>query len=131
MRRVPGILIVLCVGVGLVGAALSVPATCFAAEGPDVISYKDAEKYLDQKKTVAGTIVATHVSEGSGNLYLNFGDYKKELSIQIPKDKLEAFPSDAAALYKGKKVEATGMIKKEKKKLRLVVTDPIDLKIVE
>lgn len=119
--------VALCAGVCLFCA---VPLLT-AQEESGVISYKDAEKYLDQKKTVEGTITGTYLSERSGNLYLNFGDYKTELSIKIPGEDIKKFPSDAQTMYKDKKVQATGMIKKERKKLRMVVADPADLKIVE
>lgn len=98
--------------------------------GAEAISYKDAPNYIDQKKTVEGTIVGTHVSSRSGNMYLNFGDYKKDLSIKIPAENIPKFPADALTLYKGKKVEATGKIVIEEKKLRIYITDPADLKIV-
>jgi len=101
-------------------------------ETKGAISYKDAAQFIGQKKTVEGTITGTYLSsKGSGNLYLNFGDYKKDLSVKIPAADIKKFPSDAQTLYKGKKIEATGEVMKERGKLRLTVSDPADIKIVQ
>lgn len=114
-----------------VACAVLALAAFARAEEPAAIPYADAPKFVGEEKTVEGTVTGTHLSKGSGNLYLNFGDYKKDLSVKIPKESIAKFPPDAAALYKGKKVRATGMIAKEKGKLRLTVSDPEGLKIAE
>ena len=99
-----------------------------------VISWEVGARYVNQTKTVEGPIVGTHLSSGSGNLYLNFhSDYQTYLSIKIPASDLGKFPPNAQSYYQGKKVIAKGLIKKEKggKYLRLIVTDPKDLIVVE
>lgn len=101
---------------------------------PGVISFKDAGDYVDKTTSVEGTVVDTHVSRRSGNLYLNFSeDYSTSLSVKIPASDLGKFRPDADSYYKGKKIVATGMIKREDadKYLRLIVADPADLKVAE
>lgn len=123
------------VGLSTYGAA--VPPTYGAAvpptpvPGPDSISWMDGETYVGQTKTVKGTIVGGRLSTRSGNLYLNFSpDYKTSLSIKIPRESVTRFRSDAPAYYQGKTVLATGQIVREQY-LRLIVTDPVDLKEVQ
>lgn len=100
-------------------------------EAPPSISWRDGARYAGLTKTVKGTIVGTHLSSGSGNLYLNFDpDYKTYLSIKIPKENVGRFPSNAASFYQGKTVIATGQITREKNYLRLIVTEPDDLVVV-
>jgi DNA-directed RNA polymerase subunit RPC12/RpoP len=111
--------------------ALKVPPPTPRAE-PAVISWEDGADYIGQNKTVEGVIVGSHLSNRSGNLYLNFSkDYWAGLSVQIPASKLKKFRGDAASFYQGKKINARGLIQKEKKYLRCVVTSPDDLKVIE
>ncbi len=99
---------------------------------PGVISWRDAESYLDQTKTVQGTVVGTHLSRRSGNLYFNFSpQYRKYLSVKIPSADIGKFRSDAQSYYEGKIIKAKGTIKREKKLLRIIVTDPKDLTVVK
>ncbi|MFH0963904.1 MAG: hypothetical protein V2A58_07805 [Planctomycetota bacterium] len=107
----------------------AVPGT--RAEEEITISYKDATEFVGQEMTVVGTITGTHLSTSSGNLYLNFGDYKKDVSVKIPKESLAKFPANAETWYKGKKVKATGVITWEKGLLRLTVSDMAVLKVME
>ena len=63
---------------------------------------------------MAGTIVGTHLSGRSGNLYLNFHqDYGRFLSVKIPAASVSRFPADAQNYYKGKEIIATGEISTE------------------
>lgn len=108
------------------------PAKAEAA--PGAISFENAGNYVGQTKTVDGTVVDTHVSSSSGNLYLNFHqDYRTYLSVEIPASDLGKFRSDAASYYTGKKIISTGEIIREDngKYLRIIVTDPANLKVVE
>ncbi|MCX6357369.1 MAG: helix-hairpin-helix domain-containing protein [Candidatus Aureabacteria bacterium] len=100
----------------------------------EVLSFKDAGDYVDRDKSVEGTVVDTNVSRRSGNLYLNFDkDYSTYLSVKILASDLGKFRPDADSYYKGKKIVATGVIKREDadQYLRIIVTDPADLKVVE
>lgn len=112
-------------------AALLVAAPPVGAEEDLTISYTYATEFVGQEMTVEGVVRATFVSENSGNLYLNFGDYKKDLSVQIPKKSLSKFPGNAETWYKGKKIRATGVIKWEKGLLRMAVSDMGHLKVME
>ncbi len=115
---------------GSYGSSEEAPSTTPVPE-PESISWMSGAQYIGQTKTVKGTIVGSHLSSRSGNLYLNFSpDYRTTLSIKIPKGSLYKFPSDAKNFYQGKTVYATGMIKKEQY-LRLIVTDPTDLKVAD
>lgn len=109
------------------------PAPSAGAEAaPGVISFEDAGDYMGQTKSVEGTVVGTHLSSRSGNLYMNFHqDYRTYLSVKIPASDLSKFKPDAATYYKGKKIIATGKIIKDRAYLRIEVTDPADLKVVE
>jgi len=105
-----------------------------AEAAPGAISFGDAGNYVGQTKTVDGTVVDTHVSSRSGNLYLNFHqNYRTYLSVKIPASDLGKFRSDAASYYTGKKIISTGEIRREDdgKYLRIIVTDPANLKVVE
>lgn len=105
-----------------------------AEAAPGAISFENAGNYVGQTKTVDGTVVDTHVSSRSGNLYLNFHqDYRAYLSVKIPASDLGKFRSDAASYYTGKKIISTGEIRREDdgKYLRMIVTDPANLKVVE
>jgi competence ComEA-like helix-hairpin-helix protein len=96
----------------------------------ETISWRDATRYMGRMKAVKGRIVGTHLSSGSGNLYLNFDpDYKNYISIKIPSTSVRRFRPDAASYYNGKEVIAKGMIKREKGFLRLIVSNPDDLKV--
>jgi competence protein ComEA len=108
----------------------------YAAPGvvADAIPFSDAADYVDQRKSVAGTIVGAHRSARSGNLYLNFhSEYSKYLSVKIPAAELPRFRRDAESYYTGKEVVATGEITREGNAnyLRLTVTDPADFKVIE
>ena len=100
----------------------------------DAIPFSEASQYIGQRKTVAGTIVGTHLSGRSGNLYLNFHqDYGRFLSVKIPAASVSRFPADAQNYYKGKEIIATGEISTEGAAhyLRLTVTDPADFRVLE
>lgn len=99
---------------------------------PAVISWEDGANYIGKTKTVEGVVAGTHLSSGSGNLYLNLSkDYRTCLSVQIPASELRRFRSDAASYYQNKKISAKGLIHREKGFLRIKVADPEDLKVIE
>ncbi|MEJ2744440.1 MAG: hypothetical protein P8123_01955 [bacterium] len=99
---------------------------------PAVISWEDGANYVGKTKTVEGVVVGTHLSSGSGNLYLNFSqNYRTGLSAQIPAAELRRFRSDAASYYQNKKVSAKGLIHRQKGFLRIKVVNPEDLKVIE
>jgi DNA-directed RNA polymerase subunit RPC12/RpoP len=99
---------------------------------PAVISWEDGANYVGKTKTVEGTVAGTHLSSGSGNLYLNFNkDYRNYLSVQIPASDLRRFRGDAASYYQNKKISAKGLIQRQKGFLRITVKNPEDLKVLE
>lgn len=112
-------------------AALGGTAPAARAEEDVAIAPEYATEFVGQEMTVAGTVVGTHLAKSSGHLYLNFGDYRKVVSVKIPKDALAKFPANAETWYTGKKVRATGVIKREYGLLRLTVRDPSELKVSE
>lgn len=119
-----------------VGETASTPSESSAKNetAPGVISFEDADDFVDQIKTVEGTVVGTHVSESNGNLYLNFHqDYRSYLSVHIPAADLSKFHSDAASYYEGKKIRATGKIGREEdgNYLRMIVANPANLKVIQ
>jgi hypothetical protein len=97
-----------------------------------VISWEDGANYIGKTKTVEGVVLGTHLSSGSGNLYLNLSkDYRTGLSVQIPASELRRFRRDAATYYQNKKISAKGLIHRQKGFLRIKVTDPDDLKVIK
>lgn len=99
---------------------------------PEVISWEDGADYVGKTKTVEGVVAGTHLSSGSGNLYLNFSkEYRTGLSVQIPASELKQFRSDAASFYQNKKISANGLIHREKGFLRIKVVNPENLKVIE
>ncbi len=108
------------------------PSSSTPKSEPTVISWEDAASYVGKNKTVEGVIVGSHISEQNGNLYLNFStEFWATLSIQIPSFNLKQFRSDAVSFYQGKKIRARGLIKRERNYLRIVVTNPDDLKVID
>ena len=108
------------------------PLTPTPKPEPEAISWEDGSDYIGKTKTVEGVVAGTHLSSGSGNLYLNFSkDYRTGLSVQIPAAELKRFRADAASFYQDKKISAKGLIHREKGVLRLKVVNPEDLKILE
>jgi hypothetical protein len=112
-------------------AALAAAGTAAPEKEDPVIAPEDAAEFVGQEMTVAGAVTGTHLSKRSGNLYLNLGDYRKTVSIKIPKAAVAKFPANAETWYTGKKINATGMISRERGLLRLTVSAPSALKVVE
>lgn len=99
---------------------------------PEYVSWQDGPRYLGQTVSVKGQIVGAHLSSRSGNLYLNFhADFKNTLSIKIEKQDIGKFPPDPASYYQRKTVIATGRIIKDRDYLRLIVTDPANLRVLK
>lgn len=108
------------------------PPTPVPGSEPESISWRVGSSFIGQQKSVKGKIVGSHISSRSGNLYLNFDrDYYTYLSIKIPNKAVGKFPSGAASYYNGKMVVATGKIIKDGKFIRLIITVPDNLIVLD
>ncbi|MCK5708609.1 MAG: hypothetical protein KAI43_13255 [Candidatus Aureabacteria bacterium] len=95
-----------------------------------IVSWKDANDYIGQYITVEGTIVATYNSGKA--CFLNFHrNYKKYFTAVIFASNYHKFNGKPEVIYKGKKVQITGMVKKYEGKSEIIVGSPGQIKIVE
>jgi len=101
--------------------------------GPaDAIPFQEAGRYLGKIKVIEGVIVDTHLSRGTGNLYLYYHpDYRRYVTIKIAAKNVGKFPPNPAGYYKGKTVRATGRIAREGSFLQQEITDPSNLVVIE
>ncbi len=100
-----------------------------AVRGESAVSWEEADRYVDERIVVEGTIVRTHRTPTV--LYLNFhANWKRYLTLVIHSKDLPLFPKNAEAAFKGRKVRARGEIARYKGRLEMVVRDPANLVIV-
>ena len=102
-------------------------------QGPEVISYQDASKYIGQKKTVEGTIIGTykHANTEGGIIFLNFHDpYEGYFTAVIWSDNWDKFPESPDIYYKNMKVRVTGKIEEHKGSPEIVVNDIDQIEVV-
>lgn len=93
------------------------------------VSWEEAQRHVDERVVVEGTIVRTHRT--SNVLYLNFHpNWKRYLTLVIRAKDLPLFSPDPEAAFKGKKVRARGEIVLYKGRLEMVVRDPSNLTVV-
>ena len=96
----------------------------------DVISWKDADKYYGQVKTVEGVIVATYNSGKA--CFLNFHqDYKNHFTAVIFASDFHKFPKYPEDYYLHKKVKVTGLIKQYKGKPEIILKSTNQIEIIE
>ncbi len=97
--------------------------------GVNAVSWEEANRHVDERIAVEGTIVRTHRT--STMLYLNFHtNWKRYLTLAIPAKDLPLFPRDPEAAFMGKKVRARGEVTLYKGRLEMVVRDPRNLEIL-
>ncbi|MFH1769002.1 MAG: thermonuclease family protein [Candidatus Omnitrophota bacterium] len=79
----------------------------------EVIDSDQAEKFINQIRTVRGRVLSTHKSKKA--VYLNFGiDYRKDFTVVIFSNCWKTFEKEKVApqkVYKNKVVEVTGRIR--------------------
>ena len=102
-------------------------------QGPEVISYQDARKYIGHKKTVEGTIVGTykHTNTEGGIIFLNFHDpYEGYFTAVIWSDNWDKFQESPDIFYKNKKVRVTGEIEDHEGSPEIVVNNIDQIEVV-
>ncbi|MGA2785663.1 MAG: OB-fold nucleic acid binding domain-containing protein [Candidatus Bathyarchaeia archaeon] len=96
---------------------------------PNVVSYTDAIKYLDQSKVVEGTIVYTYVSKSS-TVYLDFHDpYKGYFNAVIFSSNTKNFNFSPATFYMNKEVRISGTIKLYQGDPQIIVNTPAQIEV--
>ncbi len=100
------------------------------AEKSNVVSWRDADEYIGEHKSVAGRIVATHNSGKA--CFLNFHEnYKRYFTAVIFKSDFHKFPDRPEEFYKGKRVRVSGRIKRYKGKPEIILNDPDQIRVVD
>jgi len=101
-------------------------------ESWEAISSDDAHQYINQIRTVRGTVASTYQSKKC--VFLNFGDnYKDDFTIVIFNRALSSFHAqgiDPVSYYHGKTVQATGLIK-EYNGPEIIVRVPEEVEVLE
>ncbi len=112
-----------------VSSAPSRTAAAPASRGPAAVSWEEADRHVDERIAVEGTIVRTHRTPTM--LYLNFHtNWKRYLTIVVHAKDLSLFPPDPEIFFKGKKVRARGEVVRYKGRLEMTVRDPGNISIV-
>ena len=93
------------------------------------IPYADAVQYINQEKTVEGTVEATLKINSATLLYFDVGDIDK-FAVFIHSNDYSHFPAGFDKLYDGKKLQVTGKIDSFKDRREIKVTQPSQIKIV-
>ena len=105
---------------------------CYAQD--KVYQWDDSKLYLGELYgkcvIVEGTIVNTY---NSGNVcFLNFhSNWKKYFTAVIRRSDFSEFPSSPEKYYKNKKIRVSGILKKYKGKLAIILKDQLQIKIIE
>lgn len=94
-----------------------------------LISVSEAKDHVGEEVTVEGRIVATHASPLSTILSFRT-DFTGFAAVIRPSDG-GAFPEQPEEYYKGRWVHVTGHIVENGKKLRMVLTSPRQISLVE
>ncbi len=95
-----------------------------------VISYDQADKFINQFVTVEGTIVRTHNSGKA--CFLNFHpDYRRYLSLVIFASDFPRFPASPEKYYLNKKVRVKGRIKLYQGRPEIILSSPSQIVILE
>lgn len=102
---------------------------CSGSQGEEIVSWKDAGKYINKTKTVEGVIVATYNSGKA--CFLNFHpDYKNNFSVVIFASDFDNFPDSPEDYYQFKTVRVTGKIKLYKGKPEIIASKQSQIKII-
>ncbi len=93
------------------------------------VPWEEANRHVDERIVVEGTIVRTHRS--ASVLYLNFhSNWNRYLTLVLPAKDLPLFPEDPEAAFKGKKVRALGEVTLQKGRLEMIVRDPANISVM-
>jgi len=118
----------------LLGVALAAPTTLLHASGEAEeapITSKEAEKYINQVKSVVGKVEQTRVSN-SGNLFLNIdGRFPDQpFTVVIFRRDRERFPENFEETVREKRIQVRGRITLFQEKPQVVINQPDMLKIL-
>lgn len=95
-----------------------------------IISYEQADKYINQLVTVEGKIVRTYNSGKA--CFLNFNpDYRHYLSLVIFASDFSKFPAQPEKYYLNKKVRVRGRIKLYQGRPEIILSSPSQIVILE
>jgi len=95
-----------------------------------VISYEQADKFINQLVTVEGTIVRAHNSGKA--CFLNFNpDYRHYLSLVIFASDFPKFPANPEKFYLNKKVRVRGRIKLYQDQPEIILSSPSQIIVLE
>jgi hypothetical protein len=133
-RRLAGI--ALAAGVGVMGGGGWLHAPGAQAQdappsrpAPLTISVAETKDHVGEEVTVEGRITATHASPLSTLLSFR-KDFNGFAAVIRPADR-SAFPTDPEEYYRGKWVRLNGRIVENGKKLRMLLTSPRQISVVE
>ncbi|MBC7364043.1 MAG: hypothetical protein H5U07_05820 [Candidatus Aminicenantes bacterium] len=113
----------------IIGASLlsHVPAA-FVQE--KIISYEQADKFINQLVTVEGTIIRTYNS--GRTCFLNFHqDYQRYLSLVIFASDFSKFPANPEKFYLNKKVRVRGRVKLYQGRPEIILSSPSQIVVLE
>jgi micrococcal nuclease len=96
----------------------------------EIISWRDAENYYGQIKTVEGKIVA---SNNTGKVcFLNFHeDWRRYFTAVIFSSDFDKFPPHPEDYYLNRTVRITGLIKEYRTKPEIIVKSPSQIEIIK
>ncbi len=105
------------------------PSPVSAEEVAWVIPYEAATDYIGESCLVYGTIVEARVV--GSRCFLNFHeDYRRYLTVVIPRDHFDAFPRPPETMYRGQKITVYGRVGEFQGRPELVVTRPQQITIL-
>ncbi len=94
------------------------------------VSWEEAQRHVDERIVVEGTIVRTHRTQTM--LYLKLPRQLEALpDARHPREGSPLFPPDPENAFMGKKVRARGEVVLYKGRLEMIVRDPGNLAIVQ
>ncbi|MBI4179078.1 serine/threonine protein kinase, partial [bacterium] len=102
----------------------------FSPGNKNLISFKDALKYVDQFKTVEGTVERAGRTERVAFLDFKSGS-KTDFRVAIFASAYGNFPEGFEQLYQGKKIWVAGTIETYQGRPQMVVQNPSQIKIIE
>jgi len=112
----------------VVAFLLSRAPTAFVQE--KIISYDQADKFINQLVTVEGTIIRTHNSGKA--CFLNFDpDYQHYLSLVIFASDFPKFPANPEKFYLNKKVRVRGRVKLYQGQPEIILSSPSQIIVLE
>ncbi len=106
------------------------PSAISDREGLPIITWQDAERFMDRQVIVQGTIASTR-TVGSV-CFLNFDDSPRHLfAAVIRRDDLPRFPTHPEKAYAGRHVRILGRISEFRGKLQILVHGPDQIEVLD